>query len=473
MKKATNVLLSVMLLTIMLIINSGTAKLSEEESQKEFKDKSEINKEYLVDIDLLEQMGIMGGYEDNTFRPKEKMTRAEMAKIAYKLTNKGKEEEKSVEKSAFKDVEEWHWAKGYINYCKEKGYINGVGENRYESEREITLKEVSLILNRIMPEYKKYDNIGAPQREKEEEAIATAEATRERIAKLIYEAIFRKYKTKTYGEKELGFEKVKGVIVANEEKYIEIDENGERLPGAIGRSEKGKSVIYIKGKYKTINKVFPRELLGEKVEFLSYPTKNGDIGIASSLLIDRSFEHEEFKKRTVLIKKSSYDKEREVATAKLEFINYRPDWAALEEGYCDIIKVPEEEKLEDFENDKKAGMVYRYKEENGKFDLSVSPGPIHLPEPADIMIRNGNLYINGELQWISNLANVVVYCQIATEEGKCVPVSASMRGIYDMKHGCTKNVENGEETEVLLNSVLYEENSPIIRSIVLTVDATE
>lgn len=453
-------LLSIIVISILVIINTGSIEIREQKNSKGFNDVNEIQKQYRSDIELLVQTGIMGGYEDNTFRPKKKMTRAEFAKVAGLLT-KYSEKEGNSNKSGFRDVPERHWAKGYINHCKEKGYINGVGEEKFAPEKEITIKEVLIILDRIMPEYREYRDIADKEKATAEEA--TAEATRERIAKSVYEAIFRKRYSDTYGEKELGFEEVKGIIVANEDTYIETDESGERLPGKVETTEVGKSLIYIKGKYEILNRAVPKELIGEKIEFLSYPAKNGEIGIASDLLIKRTFEHEEFKRELVLIKQSSYDNELRKATAELEFMEL-----TLEDGNYEITKVPGGENLEDFKDNQKAGSVYRYKEEDGKIDLSISPGPIHLQEPADIMTRNGILYINGELQWVSGLADVIVYYQTATDGGKCVPVPGSMIGIFDLRHECAKDIQNGKQKKVLLNSVLYEENAPIIRGIVFT-----
>ena len=102
-------------------------------------------------IERLSRLYIMNGYEDGSYRPENKITRAEFAKMMYVLvrgTDDGGEPYRQ-ETSIFQDVEDntgIEWAKGYINYCSEKGYVQGKGEGRYDPQGEITIAEIGKIL---------------------------------------------------------------------------------------------------------------------------------------------------------------------------------------------------------------------------------------------------------------------------------------------------------------------------------------
>ena len=104
-------------------------------------------------IESLVEKGIIQGYPDNTFRPSEKMTRAEFAKIIVTLD--GMEEEK--EENIFTDIDK-HWANKYIKIASSKGMIKGYGNKTFQPNKKITYAEVAAILLRDLGIEEKLDN---------------------------------------------------------------------------------------------------------------------------------------------------------------------------------------------------------------------------------------------------------------------------------------------------------------------------
>ena len=50
-----------------------------------FTDAADINENYQDDVNMLVELGVLGGYPDGSFRPEDKITRAEFAHIMAKV----------------------------------------------------------------------------------------------------------------------------------------------------------------------------------------------------------------------------------------------------------------------------------------------------------------------------------------------------------------------------------------------------
>ncbi len=87
--------------------------------------------------------GIVNGYEDSTFHPDSKITRAEFATIMQRYLGITLNEDAS-----FVDVAKDHWAVAYIGACKDAGLINGYEDGTFRPSNEITRAEAVKILNR-------------------------------------------------------------------------------------------------------------------------------------------------------------------------------------------------------------------------------------------------------------------------------------------------------------------------------------
>ena len=88
--------------------------------------------------------GILKGYTDGTFRPKNSITRAEFATIAIRFFA-----DFVVSDSKFTDTE-GHWGEAYINMAAEKGLIKGYPDSTFHPDAPITRAEAMAIINRLL-----------------------------------------------------------------------------------------------------------------------------------------------------------------------------------------------------------------------------------------------------------------------------------------------------------------------------------
>ncbi|MBE6649695.1 MAG: S-layer homology domain-containing protein [Ruminococcaceae bacterium] len=87
-------------------------------------------------ISVLNQLGVIGGYEDGTFKPDQNVTRAEMAKLVYVLYTTFTDAGAGTVK--FNDVKTDNWAVGYISWCASKGIIGGYGDGNFGPSDNVT-----------------------------------------------------------------------------------------------------------------------------------------------------------------------------------------------------------------------------------------------------------------------------------------------------------------------------------------------
>ena len=103
-----------------------------------FPDVASDNK-YKSAIDTMTNLGIIGGYEDGTFRPDDLVRRDEMAKIIYvTFTTYTDAGEGTV---TFPDVAKNSWAKGYISWCAGKAIVGGYEDGTFRPAGNITYDE--------------------------------------------------------------------------------------------------------------------------------------------------------------------------------------------------------------------------------------------------------------------------------------------------------------------------------------------
>ncbi len=93
-------------------------------------------------LDILEQLDIVSGYEDATFRPDSTVTRGEFAISAAKLLAL----EPSTTNGYFSDIDSEAEYFGYVNALADIGAINGTGSSAFNPDREITYTEAVKIL---------------------------------------------------------------------------------------------------------------------------------------------------------------------------------------------------------------------------------------------------------------------------------------------------------------------------------------
>ena len=101
-------------------------------------------------IAQLVNLGIISGYPDGLFRPDELLTRAQFAKIAVYMLGLEDEAQSLSGVSIFSDVDENHWASGYINCIAQKGIINGYPDGSFGAEDTINYAQAITILVRLL-----------------------------------------------------------------------------------------------------------------------------------------------------------------------------------------------------------------------------------------------------------------------------------------------------------------------------------
>ena len=101
---------------------------------------------YNIAVSTLSNMGILGGYEDGTFRPNASITRAEFAKIAVSFFDWAD----VYAVNGFVDVRDSAWYANYVAVAAELGLIEGYGGNVFRPDATITRAEAVVILNSVL-----------------------------------------------------------------------------------------------------------------------------------------------------------------------------------------------------------------------------------------------------------------------------------------------------------------------------------
>jgi hypothetical protein len=91
--------------------------------------------------------GVVKGYPDGTFRPKNNITRGEALSVVVRFA--GLEEPFAIDEKPFPDLEMTHWAAKAIFVARKQGYLDYLAGKNFEVNRKITRGEVVKILGRV------------------------------------------------------------------------------------------------------------------------------------------------------------------------------------------------------------------------------------------------------------------------------------------------------------------------------------
>ena len=128
-------------------------RLLDDESREKFRTQenefSDVNEGdwYNNNISTVAAAGIVNGYDDGTFLPNNKITRAEFATIASRFTSLVHEGE-----NLFTDID-GHWAAEFINNSAITGWVNGYDDGTFIPDAEITRAEAITLINRVLYRY--------------------------------------------------------------------------------------------------------------------------------------------------------------------------------------------------------------------------------------------------------------------------------------------------------------------------------
>ncbi|MGN0149054.1 MAG: S-layer homology domain-containing protein [Clostridia bacterium] len=104
---------------------------------------------YFNAVNLLSALDIINGYEDSTFKPNNKVTRAEFTKLVITMlggTFKSEAETSTGLDTKFSDVPGKHWASGYITSGVNNGLIDGMGDGTFAPDANVTYAQAMKIL---------------------------------------------------------------------------------------------------------------------------------------------------------------------------------------------------------------------------------------------------------------------------------------------------------------------------------------
>ena len=99
---------------------------------------------YKTAVDIVARQGVVKGYEDGTFRPNQPITRREFAAIAARYAGN------IDTWRTFRDVQSTDWAYTLINRVGGAGWITGYEDNTFRPNNNITRAEVVAIVNRML-----------------------------------------------------------------------------------------------------------------------------------------------------------------------------------------------------------------------------------------------------------------------------------------------------------------------------------
>ena len=131
--------------TIFFRLLTDDARQRNWSSENNFSDVS-ADKWYNNAVSTLCHMGVLGGYSDGTFRPNAPITRAEFAKIAVSFAQANG----SAVYSYFTDVKTTDWFAPYVTAAKDNGLIEGYSDGSFKPENKITRAEACAIVNRVL-----------------------------------------------------------------------------------------------------------------------------------------------------------------------------------------------------------------------------------------------------------------------------------------------------------------------------------
>ncbi len=106
--------------------------------------------DYAMAVERLGTLGVLNGYEDNTFRPASKITREEFAKVIVCALDRKDEAMSYGYTSSFYDVTQGTWSVPYINYVAAGKVVMGYADGSFGPSNNITYGEAATIILRMM-----------------------------------------------------------------------------------------------------------------------------------------------------------------------------------------------------------------------------------------------------------------------------------------------------------------------------------
>ena len=169
------------------------------------------NSPYQREIGVLNAISVLAGDPEGTFRPGDSISRAEMAAIIVRIY--GMEANVVSGPTKFDDVPADHWSSGYVNIASGLGVINGDGDGKFRPDDKVKYNEAVKMLVCVLGYGLHAQEAGgwpagylvmATTLGVDEDVLNQGgEASRETVAKLVYNTIDLDYLEKVgYGVEE-------------------------------------------------------------------------------------------------------------------------------------------------------------------------------------------------------------------------------------------------------------------------------
>ena len=121
------------------------AEVTGKDSAKEFKDMQSFDWASKA-VEYLKEVGIINGYEDNTFKPANKVTREEFVKIIISAFDYYDEEAIC----SFEDVDSNSWAYKYIASAYQSNIVKGISEAEFGFGEYLSRQDMAVIIYNAM-----------------------------------------------------------------------------------------------------------------------------------------------------------------------------------------------------------------------------------------------------------------------------------------------------------------------------------
>lgn len=130
----------IQLMCLIIASTTGFAKYSDVENDALYSEA----------INSLSDMNIISGYNDGTFGPNNNLTRAELLKMIVLSIGKDNEAKALQNSTIFSDVNETHWATGYINYGIKNNLMTGYSDGTFRPDQEVNFAQGITVMLRAL-----------------------------------------------------------------------------------------------------------------------------------------------------------------------------------------------------------------------------------------------------------------------------------------------------------------------------------
>ena len=140
-----------MMMTLSLMVTANAKDIT-----ADFTDADSVTEEFQEAVDVLNGMKVFQGYKNGDefeFKPKEYITRAEVAAIVYRLATgdwEGNQAHLYKDYQKFDDVNSNQWFAGYINYCANAEWIAGYGNGKFGPNDKVTGYQAAAMILRAV-----------------------------------------------------------------------------------------------------------------------------------------------------------------------------------------------------------------------------------------------------------------------------------------------------------------------------------